>query len=131
MRPARTVGRSIVVAGGDRVDVVRAAMRRLRRVGLIAAPASPWADHDAAFDASLAVRARLVSSAYPEGFVQLRVRRRMRPAGFAVACLAFAIAMIAPVLVLPVGLICAVDVGIGYWRSGPHARRVLVDGAPS
>ena len=96
LRPARTVGRSVVVAGGDRVDVVRAAMRRLRRVGLVAAPASPWADHDAAFDASLAVHARLVSSAYPEGFVQLRVRRRMRPAGFAIACLALAIAVIAP-----------------------------------
>jgi GT2 family glycosyltransferase len=131
LRPARTVGRSVVIAGGDRVDVVRAAMRRLRRVGLVAAPASPWADHDAAFDASLAVRAHLVSSAYPEGFVQLRVRRRMRPAGFAIACLALAIALIAPPLVLPVALICAVDVGIGYWRSGPRARRVLMEGAHS
>ncbi|MGH8977325.1 MAG: glycosyltransferase, partial [Acidimicrobiia bacterium] len=129
--PARSVGRSIVVTGGDRVDVVRAAMRRLRRVGLIATPASPWSDHDAAFDASLAVRARLVSSAYPEGCVQLHVRRRLRPAGLAVSCLAFAIAMIAPVLILPVGLICAADVGIGYWRSGPRARRVLIGGAPS
>ena len=100
-------------------------------VGLIATPASPWSDHDAAFDASLAVRARLVSSAYPEGCVQLRVYRRLRPAGLAVSCLAFAIAMIAPVLILPVGLICAVDVGIGYWRSGHRARQVLLGGAPS
>jgi hypothetical protein len=75
---------------------------------------------------SAIVRGDLVTSAYPEGYVQLRIRRRPRGWGvtFVLAGLAFA-AAIDPLAALSFGGLAAAETGRGWWRTGPLVRRVV------
>lgn len=113
-----------------RAELAASAMRVLRAGGLRAAPASEWDDYDALVFASRLVRGELVTSSHPIGAVQLRVRRRL--AVSRMAALVVGAALLASVhsawgLLLAIG--CAADLGWGWWRTGPIARRMIERGA--
>ena len=89
-------------------------------------PVTGWEDHDARILASGTLVADVVTSAWPQGCLQVAIRRRPRAgrdvllgAATAAACL------VAPLL----GSVCLVllgaDVARGWWRSGPLCRRVI------
>jgi hypothetical protein len=78
--PVSTLGGGVVVLpqDRDRADVAAAVIGGLRREGARVLPPSGWEDFDARLAASPFVVADVQTSGYPEGFVQVRMRTRMR-----------------------------------------------------
>ncbi len=98
----------------------------LRRTGLRIVPPSDWDERDVGIIGSTLVLGELVTSEFPTGVVQLRVRRRLRvgPAAGAGAGLALVV-LIAPGLVpVMVGFVVA-EVARGLWSTGPGMRAAL------
>jgi glycosyltransferase involved in cell wall biosynthesis len=98
--PVNRVGRGVMLVPQDRSRerLVEAVIDGLRRTGLRLLGPTGWEDYDARVICSTFVMGELVSSAYPVGYVQLRVRRRLRavPLAFALPGVV-ALTMIGPV----------------------------------
>jgi hypothetical protein len=126
--PVHTVGRGVLLfpATGPRADVTAAVVADLRRAGLRIVPDSGWQDHDARIIGSTLVRGDLVTSAYPIGSIQLRVRRRPRWAHasvfLAVIALCFVINTALGLAVVGLGVL---DTLLGLWRTGGLVRRTV------
>lgn len=123
-------GRVVVVPhDGPRTELVEAIAARIRRAGVRALTSSGWEPYDVRLIGSAMVSGDLVTSAYPEGYVQVRIRLRPRGWGvtFALAGLAFA-AAIDPLAILAFGIFAAAETGRGLWRVGPLVDRLLTGG---
>jgi hypothetical protein len=117
-------GALLVPETRPRAEIASDIVAALRSGGLGVVSATGWEDHDAIVLSSILIAGQLVTSSHPVGSVQIRVRRRLRPVGtLGLGGLTVVLAMIAPVLgVCALGLL-AVDVGTGFWRTGPALRR--------
>jgi hypothetical protein len=94
----------------------------LRRRGTRVIPASGWEDYDARLNLSALVGGDLVSSGYPEGSAQLRVRVRIRPYATFVAVVAVALVLAASV---PVGAALAAVIVADSVRGAQRARNLV------
>src|SRR5581483_4963065 len=101
-------------ASGDRAAMTERIVAALRRSGLPVAGASDWDDRDAVVRASLLVHGDLVTSGFPHGTVQVRVRRRLRTGAAALVLGALA-----------AGAVAAADAARGVDRTGRAVRRAL------
>ena len=124
--PVRTAPGGVLVLPLDRprVEVVEALLAQLRRRGVTVGACTAWDDHDARLVGSLLVDGRLVTSACPDGTVQIRVDRRPRPvcaAAVLVSVLAAALVHPLPGTVLVV--LAAGEATRGWWRVGVGLRR--------
>jgi glycosyltransferase involved in cell wall biosynthesis len=126
--PVRDVAKGVLLLPADRprADLAAGIVADLRRAGLRVLPATGWEDRDARLIGSSLVFGDLVTSAYPEGAVQVAVRRRLRwrrlvPAALLIA----AVGAAAPLVAAPLAALAVVQLGRGWWRTGPLVRRVL------
>jgi glycosyltransferase involved in cell wall biosynthesis len=109
-----------------REELAVGVVRALRCAGLAVFPASSWDDHDARLIGSTLVRGELVTSSYPLGCVQLRVRRRVRRLSALTYAGAFGMAtLVDPVLLGTLIFGAFVETLRGLWRTGPAARRAI------
>jgi hypothetical protein len=102
----------------------------LRRTGRRIVPPTDWDQRDVGIVGSLLVLGDLVTSGFPAGVVQVRIRRRLRtgPAAGAVSLLVLA-ALTAPGLGLAVAAAVAADAAAGLWRTGPGLRTAIARAA--
>jgi O-antigen biosynthesis protein len=99
--PCLRVGHGLLVMPEDRPrpDLAMAVISELRRSGVRVIPASGWEDYDARLLASTFVYGDVQTSSYPTGFVQLRIRRRLRWVRLAIAgVVGAAVSLLSPVL---------------------------------
>ena len=115
---------------GSRADAAASAVECLRADGLHTIIGSGFEDFDARILGSRLVAGDLITSAHPEGSLQLRVRPRLRTWWYTmVAVVAVALAAFSPILMAVVLILAALDAAIGLWRVGPKARRAIARGA--
>ncbi|MBW3665568.1 MAG: glycosyltransferase [Actinobacteria bacterium] len=131
--PARLEGGTLILPAvrprrelaSDLVDVLRAN-------GLRALPSTGWEDHDARLLGSTLVSGDVLTSAYPDGCLQVRIR--VRPRVLRLAGVVGAIAVMA-LVGLPLPIIAGactltiVELVRGVIRVGPGARRTLTAAA--
>jgi glycosyltransferase involved in cell wall biosynthesis len=127
--PVQRVGRSTLVLPEDRPrqELVECLVRTFRRRGLRVVPASEWKDYDGRVLGGALITGELVTSNHPLGYIQLRVRRRLRPVP-AAASLGAAVAvglLTEPLIGLALLAPPALDLLRGLWRTGPLVRRVV------
>jgi glycosyltransferase involved in cell wall biosynthesis len=126
--PARPLpgGTLLLPADGPRERTAVVVAETLRRTGRPIVPPSDWDERDVGIVGSTLVLGDLVTSQFPNGVVQLRVRRRLRggPAAGAGAVVALA-AVIAPGLVPVMVGVAAAEVARGLWSTGPGLRATL------
>jgi O-antigen biosynthesis protein len=104
----------------------------LHAAGIRTATASPWDDHDAIVSGSSLVVGGLLTSAHPEGTVQLRIDPRPRLGRLVgLACVIAVLAAFAPVAAGAVAALAALEAARGLWRIGPAARRAVERAAQS
>jgi glycosyltransferase involved in cell wall biosynthesis len=122
-----TAGGLLLPATGPREDATATLVAELRRAGYRVVPGTGWEDRDAELIGSSIVKGALVTSAFPEGTLQLRVRRQLRPAASLLWLLAATVVTITagPVGTVAVAAAAAVEVGRGSWRIGPGFRRAV------
>ena len=112
-----------------REEIAAGVVACLQRVGVRVEPPTGWEDYDARFAGSTLVAGELVTSAYPEGCVQLRVRRRPRVARVIASLgLITASAFLSPIVAGVIAAVATTDVVRGLSRTGPLVHR-LVEGA--
>jgi len=120
-------GALLLPASGLRDEVTATLVAELRRAGYRVIPGTGWEAHDAELIGSTIVRGALVTSGFPEGAVQVRVRRRLRPTATVLWLLTLAVATgvvgtAGAAIVVAVG---AAEIGRGCWRVGPGVRRAV------
>jgi glycosyltransferase involved in cell wall biosynthesis len=118
-------GVMLVPHEGPRAELAAGVIAEVHRAGIRVLPASGWEDHDGRLLGSMLVAGDLVTSAYPEGFVQVRVKRRPRLVPLLFAAAAGTAWAVSPLIALGVGIAVAADVARGIWRTGPVIRRTL------
>ncbi|WP_052664328.1 glycosyltransferase [Nitriliruptor alkaliphilus] len=122
----------LLPATGPRAATTAAIVDVLRRDGVRVLAATGWEDHDARLVGSATLVGDLVTSAHPEGCVQIRVRLRARSgrlaAGTAAAVATSLLGLGAVSLVILAAL--AVETLRGAVRVGPRSRRAIVTAAP-
>ena len=132
--PAERVDRKTLLLpeDGPRHELAARLVTELRRAKLRVVPSTGWEDYDARVLGSALVQGDLVTSSYPIGCVQLRVRRhaRLLPALWYTAAALLA-ALADPLLAVVVALIAAADVLRGLWRTGPFTRKTIESAAAS
>lgn len=93
---------------GPRAEVTAAAVAVLLQSGLRVAPGTGWEDFDAQVVGGPFVVGELLTSSHPQGWVQLRVRRRLRwpavAAFLVLVCLVATVDLLPVVIVLGAGL---------------------------
>ncbi len=128
--PVRRVDRTTLLAPCDRprAEFVSGVVGDLRRAGLRVAVPSGWEDHDALLYGSALVCGELLTSAHPEGCIQLRVRLRARPRSLvAVALLAAGLVpLFGPAGPAVVAALAVADGARGVWLLGPRLRRMVM-----
>lgn len=125
--PAREVRRVLVLpADRPREEIAADVLSTLRRAGMRAVHPTGWEDHDGLVIGSAFVAGALVTSAYPEGCVQLRMRPRLRrgPVVLALAGCGLA-ALVAPGVAVAGAALVAAEVARGLWRVTYGARRYV------
>ncbi|MGH9021969.1 MAG: glycosyltransferase [Acidimicrobiia bacterium] len=131
--PPRRVSRTVCCLPSDqpRAEVASSVIAHLRRSGMRVIPATAWEDHDARLSASWLIKAELITSSYPQGCVQVWVRRRPRWVRIALGA-TLSVAAAGWSLAVPVVLAGAAlkSLGFGAWRSEAAVRRLLVAGDP-
>jgi O-antigen biosynthesis protein len=124
----RQRGVLVLVEDRPRVELAMGIVTELRRAGMRAEPPTGWEDHDARLAGSFLVVGDLVTSSHPVGYVQVRVRRRLRlwplAAGGLAAAIVALVAWVPGALLVVLG---ALDLGRGWWRTGPFVRRRLIE----
>jgi O-antigen biosynthesis protein len=113
-----------------RADLVPVIVDSLRRRGLTVVGPTGWEDHDAVVIGSSLVEGQLVSSAFPEGTVQVRVRPALRGRR---AATALALVAAAALVALPLGalslMLVTSDAAIGLWRVRATAPSAIAEAA--
>ena len=119
-------GALLVPETQPRTDIASAIVGALRAAGLVVVSATGWEDHDATVLASIVVAGQLVTSSHPAGSVQIRVRRRPRlPWAVTFASLTVLLCTLSLAVGVVAGGLLALDIGVGWWRTGPGLRRRL------
>lgn len=77
-------GVAVFVEDRPRADLVVSLAGHLRRLGIRSQAVSGWEDHDGTFLLSPLVSGELMTSSHPVGYVQARMRPRVRPVRLAV-----------------------------------------------
>jgi glycosyltransferase involved in cell wall biosynthesis len=126
--PARELPRGVLLLPlrQSRTELVPRIAACLAAAGLRVSLAGPWADHDALVSGSTLVAGRLVTSAHPDGAVQVRIDPRLRRVRLLGLLIAIGIlAFTAPVVAGAVAAAVSTDACLGLWRVGPGGRRAL------
>jgi hypothetical protein len=126
--PVRRVGRSVQLlpATGPRVELAASVVSLLRRAGFRVVPSSGWDAYDARVIGSPLIHGDVLSTNYPEGCVQIAVRRRLNPTRFVQALgMVAAITLLSPALGAVALVAVAANAGWGVWRTGPAVRKVI------
>jgi hypothetical protein len=120
-------GTMLFAFDGDRSATMRALLSYVSRSGIKTILGSSWDSHDAHLLPSFLLGATVTSSAYPEHWLQVRVRRflRLKLALLSVAVITFMVRERAVLLIGAVATVVLIDIIVGWWRSGPHLRRVI------
>lgn len=130
VRPTKGGG---LLLGSDcpRAEVVAHMVAVLQRAGFRVVRGIGWEDYDARVVGSTFLVGEVISSSYPVGYVQLRVRRRLRRTSIAVLTLgALVVSMLQLHLALGLALIGTGELARGLWRTGPGLRRIVERAAP-
>ena len=123
-------GTLLYPATGPRAEFAAAAVAVLRRAGFRVAPVTGWERHDGAMPASLLLDAMLLTGSFPEGCVQLQIRRRLRwPRVWPLATAAAVLGAAVPVFGVALVLAALCDIAIGRARTGARLRTLLAAGA--
>jgi len=127
----KSTGKGTLIAPckGSRAELTAAAVNVLQLARLRVTPGTGWEDFDARLSGGLFVVADLVTSDHPQGWVQLRVRRRPRwrlATALAVAGLA---ALIDPLLALVILAGGLVETCRGLWLTRKPVQRTLAEAA--
>jgi len=132
--PVIDLGRGVLLMPADRprAELAQAVVTQIRRSGIRVIATTGWEDHDARILASTLVAGELITSAHPQGQVQVRIRGRLRR-GPAAALLALVglLALLAPVPALVLALAGAAEAVRGTWRMKRLFRRVIRSQAPA
>jgi GT2 family glycosyltransferase len=127
--PARRVARHtwLLPADRPRPELTGSLVGRLRRAGLRLTVTTGWEDYDAKILGSALVHADLVTSGYPEGCMQVRLRWRPRWARVCIGAAAIAwTAVVSPATGVLLALLGLVEIGRGVHRPAAAIRRVLL-----
>ena len=131
----RRSGVLVLPADRPRAAIVGDLVGWLRACGVRVAPATGWEPFDARLNASALVVGELLSSAYPEGCVQVRLRRRASRRALPAAALVLVLWLTHPLWATAGCLLVAGDLARGLWRTGPWFGRVVriaaAEGAPA
>ncbi len=121
-----TGGALVLPADRQRAAIAADVIAVLRRGGLRVVGPTGWEDYDGVVRGSATIDGLLVTSAHPEGCVQLRTRLRLRTRSLLVAVLAIAIvAGLAPLVAAAMAAVVVTDVLVGLRRVGPTVRRLI------
>jgi hypothetical protein len=128
-------GTLLFPATAPRPDVAADMVLAIRRAGLRTVTSSGWEDYDVRIVGSWLVQGDLVTSGFPEGALQMRVRRRPRmlPAGLAIVAVAV-VGFVNPVAGLGVLGLTLLNAAVGLFRTGHRlktaVRRAVATNAP-
>ena len=114
----------------DRSRLTVAIVEELRRRGLRVLPANGWEDYDARVNVSPFAQADLQTSSYPEGYVQVRFRTRLRRNALAAitALIVAATVVMPPLAALAALPVAAVALGFARARRLPRQLFPRADG---
>jgi O-antigen biosynthesis protein len=121
----------IFASDRPREQFVEALAGHLRRAGIRLACSTGWEDYDLSILGSSTVEGVLTTSAFPEGCIQLRIRRKPR-----IRMLALPAVLVAaglwwlPELSLAVGVLALVDTARGWVRIPATVRKAAGEGPP-
>jgi hypothetical protein len=102
----------------------------LRRSGLRVLPGTGWEDYDALVFGSSLVAGELVTSGYPEGTGQMRVRPRLRVrASLLVLGWIVAVVAVSPMAGVACAALALVELARGGWRVTRSVRNTVVEAA--
>jgi hypothetical protein len=111
---------------GPRSEVARLIVSCLGASGMRVASGGPWEDYDATLYASSLITGKLLTSAHPEGSVQVRIDSHPRLGRFALlGGVVVALAGLLPVAAAVLAAAGAIEMARGFWRAGPLARKVI------
>ena len=130
--PLTAVDRATLVtpSPGERAEVTAAAVAVLQRSGFRVAPGNGWTDFDARLRSGPFAIGDLISSGHVEGWVQLRVRRRLRwRATAAILVLAGVLAVLSPLVAAVVLAVGLGEMARGLWSVSAAVRRRLEEAA--
>jgi glycosyltransferase involved in cell wall biosynthesis len=126
--PVRRLRNGVVLlpSEGTRVELTQAVIADLRSAGMNIEVGTGWEDYDALLLGSALLSGELITSGFPEGAVQLRVRRTLRPLNTMITLLAAIAAwLLSPAAAFAVAAVAVLEVARGIWRTGPLVRRVV------
>lgn len=111
---------------GSRSDLARLVVSCLYQSGLRVVPCGPWDDFDALIHGSGLIAGKLVTSAHPEGSMQVRIdwRPRLRRLVLLLGAIG-ALAAAVPPAAAGLAVAGAFELARGMWRAGPHARSII------
>jgi hypothetical protein len=118
--PVHRVGRGVWLLPADqpRPEVAKRLVDALRRSGIRVSPQTGWDDHDGRLIGSALIAAELVTTAYPHGWIQILVRRRLRIASLILgAAMTFVVSAVDPSFAVPFLGVGLVEVARGLWRT--------------
>ena len=127
--PVRDVAGGVLLLPHDRPrrELVPAIAMAARRAGLRVSGVTGWEDHDGRLTGSALIGGELVTSAHPQGAVQVRVRLRphgRRMAAALLSTLAVA-ASLGPAFGAGIAISMALDCLLAGYRLGPRFRRAV------
>jgi hypothetical protein len=132
-RSARRVSGGALLLSDDgrpRPELAAAIANALRRAGLRVTAPTGWEGHDGRVRGSALVAGELVTSHHPDMAVQVRIRPRLRwRVATAIASALGLASLVSPPAVPVLVAVAAFDIGRGWWRVGPKARRVILAAA--
>jgi GT2 family glycosyltransferase len=121
----------VYAADRDRAALATALIVLLRAGGLRVVAATGWEDHDARIGAGPFVRGEMLTSDYPAGCIQVRVRRRVRASAVVAVVIgageALSVSGALSAAVVAIAVLAALH---GLWRTGPLVDRLLAGGRP-
>jgi O-antigen biosynthesis protein len=129
--PVRRLPGGVLVLPEDRprADLAATVVTELRRAGSRIISPSGWEDFDARLVTSTFVTGDLQTSSHPEGFVQLRIRPRLRrPVVIGALGAAAGLVLLSPALALAAVVLTAAEVGRGRLRCRRLLRRAVTGG---
>jgi hypothetical protein len=130
-RPTGRGAKRVLVydADRDRAALATALIVLLRAGGLPVVAATGWEDHDARFGAGPFVRGEMITSDYPSGCIQVRVRRRVRASAVVAVVIGAGEALsVSGALFAAVVATAVLATLHGLWRTGPLVDRLLGGG---
>lgn len=131
-RPVRRLRHGVLLVphDRDRAQLASDLVGNLRRAGLTVAVPSGWEDYDARLVGSFLARGDLVTSAFPEGCVQIRLRRHLRAGRLLIALALLALVGLADVPAAAAGAtLVGIDIVVGYLRLGRRVRTAVAGAA--